>query len=437
MAIASAPLTATPSSPPPRGIRDTGIDLVRALCVVGVVLLHAIMVGVTVTESGPVFANASDGSGWIAPLSWVLQVMPLFFVIGGFSGLIAYRRSRVRGGDAVAFIAARLHRLVRPAVVTIGVVAVALAVLTVVGVPSDLIVVAGFRYGQPLWFLAVFLMCQALLPALAAAHDRAPYIAIGALVAAAVGVDTLRALSGVDALGFLNLAFVWMALQQLGFFLADGSIDALSRRTRALAGLAALAILIASFVSGIHSPDLIANINPPTTALILVGVVHTSLFSLLRDRIDHMSRGRAAAALIAFVTPRAMSIYLWHMPVLLSMAGASAVFSLSVGVALPSLGGVEWWASRPLWLVMALALTAVAALATSRFENHRGSVDTGSRRRVGVSVLLALVGLVLLLWQGTTVATAIIALSLMVAALRLTTPARTSDPRPLLVGVSA
>jgi hypothetical protein len=112
------------------------------------------------------------------------------------------------------------------------------------------------------------------------------------------------------------------------------------------------------------------------------------------------------------------------------------VFSLAVGVDLPSLGGLEWWASRPLWLAMALALTAVAALATSRFENHRGSVDADSRRRVGVSVFLALIGLVLLLWQGTTVATAIIALSLMLAALRLTTPARTPDPRPLPVGAS-
>ncbi|MGV2904135.1 acyltransferase family protein, partial [Microbacterium sp. AGC62] len=249
MTTVQAP-TAGIIAPPQRASRDTGIDFVRALCVLGVVLLHSIMVGVTVDASGPVFENASDSTGWIAPLSWLLQVMPLFFVIGGFSGLLAYRRMRERGGTAVGFVAGRLHRLLRPAVFTIAIVGVGLALLTVFGVPADLIATAGFRYGQPLWFLGVFLLCQALLPALAAAHERAPYRTIGALVAASIAVDVLRAATGLEGLGFLNLAFVWMTLQQLGFFLADGRIGRLSRRLRTAAGVAALLLLVATFLTG-------------------------------------------------------------------------------------------------------------------------------------------------------------------------------------------
>ncbi|MFJ2552840.1 acyltransferase [Microbacterium sp. NPDC087591] len=418
MTIAPAPFTAAPS-PPSRGIRDTGIDFVRALCVIGVVLLHAIMVGVTVTDGGPVFANASEGSAWITPLSWALQVMPLFFVIGGFSGLIAYRRARERGGSARSFVAARLHRLLRPAAVTIGVVALALAVLTVLGVPADLLAIAGFRYGQPLWFLAVFLMCQALLPALASAHDRAPLRTIGLLAFAAITVDGLRATIGIDAVGFLNLAFVWMALQQLGFFLADGRIDALSRRTRAVAGLIALGVLILTFVTGIYSPDLIANINPPTAALLLVGVVHTSALSLLRDRLERISRRPVPSALTAFVTPRTMSIYLWHMPVLLVMAGITAMSALIGGHGLPALGTLDWWAARPLWLALALGLTALVAVSTARFERLPAPDCSTSSARVGTAVLLGLLGVLLLLVLGTSVATAAIALALVLPALRL------------------
>ena len=430
MTIAHAPRTATPT-PPSRAPRDTGIDLIRALCVLGVVLLHAIMVGVTVTDAGPLFENASDGTAWIAPLSWVLQVMPLFFVIGGFSGLLAYRRLRQRGGTGTDFVAGRIHRLLRPAIFTVIVVGVALAVLTVSGVPADLIATAGFRYGQPLWFLGVFVLCQALLPVLSAAHDRAPYATIGALAAAAVLVDALRAASGVDGLGFLNLAFVWMALQQLGFFLADGRIDALSRRTRMLAVAGAIALLAVTFLTGLYSPDLIANINPPTAALLLVGVAHTGALSLNRDRIARLSRRPLAAAFTGFVTRRAMTIYLWHMPILLVMAGFTAVVALVTGAALPALDSVEWWIGRPLWLVTALALTAVATVAFTRFETQAAPEPTRSTRGLALGALLGLIGIVMLLVLGTSVATAMIAVVLLAASLRLapsTSSVETSRP---------
>lgn len=418
MTIAQAPRTATPL-PPQRPTRDTGIDLIRALCVLGVVLLHAMMVGVTVIDSGPLFENASEGSWWITPLSWILQVMPLFFVIGGFSGYLAYRRLQRRGGTATEFVAGRLHRLLRPAVLTIAVVGFALAALTVVGVPADLIATAGFRYGQPLWFLGVFVLCQALLPLLAAAHERAPYLTIGGLATASVVVDSLRAASGFDGLGFLNLAFVWLALQQLGFFLADGRIDALSRRVRIVAVSGAAAFLAVTFVTGVYSPDLIANINPPTAALLLVGVVHTGVISLHRDRIEGFSRRPRAAAFTGFVTRRAMTIYLWHMPILLAMAGLSATFALITGGVLPIPGSVDWWAGRPLWLVTALMLTAIVAVAFTRFETQPAPEATHSGRALTLGAFLGLIGIVTLLVLGTSVATAMIAVALLAAALRL------------------
>lgn len=418
MAIAPAPSIAV-VVPPARSVRDTGVDLVRALCVTGVVLLHAIMVGVTVSNGAPVFANASEGSWWITPLSWVLQVMPLFFIIGGFAGVIAYRARRSRGGSAASFVAARVQRLLRPAIVVIAAVGAALAVLTLMGVSPELVAVAGYRYGQPLWFLGVFLLCQALLPALAAAHERAPRLTLAALVAAALLVDAARILTGLDGIGFLNLAFVWLALQQLGFFFADGVIDALSRRTRIAVLTGATAAFVVCVLTGVYSPDLIDNINPPTGALILVGLVHLALLSLFRERIARVSTRGPVARFSAFVNRRTMTIYLWHMPVLLVMAGLSAMVALATGMALPEPGSLLWWAGRPLWLGVTLVLTAVVAVALTRAETRTGAAPTDDARRTVVGVLIGIASVVLLLVATTTPLTATIAVVGAALSLRL------------------
>lgn len=430
MAIAELRSSATTSTTP-RATRDTGIDFVRALCVLGVVLLHSLMVGVTVTDAGPLFANASDGSWWITPLSWVLQVMPLFFVIGGFAGYTSLRRSEQRGGTAKDFVAARIHRLVLPAVVTIGVVGVALTVLLLNGVPADLVATAGYRYGQPLWFLGVFLLCQALLPLFAAAHRRAPWITIALMVTTAVAVDAARNATGIEGLGFMNLAFVWLALQQLGFFFAEGRIDALSRRARVMIGVSAVAVLVVTFVTGVYSPDLIANINPPTASLLLVGVAHTLLLSLLRDRVARWSRLPLPSRFLTFVTPRAMTIYLWHMPVLLVMAGASAVFAMTTDIALPEPGSIDWWITRPLWLLTVVTLTAGIAFLLAGIEARRIPTPTRSAGRLFAASMVGTVAIVGLLVVGTTPVTALIAVVLLIVSLRLARPRHTTSLGPI------
>jgi peptidoglycan/LPS O-acetylase OafA/YrhL len=421
MTILHSPSTGVPAAPRISS-RDGGVDLVRAVCVVGVVLLHAIMVGVTVGDAGPVFANASDGAWWIVPVSWLLQVMPLFFVIGGFAGVVAYRRQRERGGTASGFVAARVHRLLRPAMVAVGVVGSALVVLVAVGVPLELVGVAGFRYAQPLWFLGVFLLCQALLPALSALHDRAPLRTLAVLAAAALAVDAVRSSTGIDGIGFINLAFVWLTLQQFGFFFADGAVDALSRRTRVVIALGAAGVLVFAFTTGVYSPDLIANINPPTGALLLVGIVHLSLLSLFRDRLSLLSAHPRVAAVSTFVNRRTMTVYLWHMPVLLAMAGASAILAMSYDVVLPDPGSALWWFGRPLWLVTALALTAAVAAALSRFEEKASVTLSHGSARPAAAVALGVAAVALLLVVGTNPLTAAVAVAAMVLAQRLASP---------------
>lgn len=424
--------TPTPTAPTraPSG-RDPVIDLVRALSVLAVLLLHGMQMGVTVGPSGTVLEYATVGAAWYPPVTWILQVLPIFSVIGGFSGMLAFRRLRDRGGTATDFVVGRVHRLLLPAVVTISAVAVALAVLLIQGVPAGLLLEAGVRYGQPLWFLGVFLGGQVLLPALLRAHEHAPLATLAALGAGALGVDALRSLTGLDAIGYANLGFVWLALQQLGFFLAEGRLDALRPTNRLRIGAGAVALLAGAFVLGICSPDLIAHMNPPTSALLLVGVAQTAALTLLRPTLAALIATPWVHAATAFVTARTMTIYLWNLPVLLTMAGVAAYLAERGGLLLPEPSGLLWWTLRPSWLLLSLVLTAAVAWALGGTERRRLLRPSTSPARARQAVLLALTGVLIPLLAGTTVLTAALAAGLFLAALsRVHAPRVLGAPAP-------
>ena len=410
--------------------RDHASDLVRAVCIAGVVTLHALMVGVTVSSDGPVFANAGETGTWLIPVSWLLQVMPLFFVIGGFTGRRSLQQVRRRGGSGTGFAASRVHRLVVPSIIAVGGVGVLLLAAAVAGMDPALIDIAGYRFGQPLWFLGVFLLCQGLLPVFMRWHERHPLLTVTALALAALAVDVVRDASGITGIGFANLLFVWLAMQRLGFFLADGRIDALPRRTRILAALLAAGLLVGSFAGGFHSPDLVANINPPTTALILVGIIHTAAFSLLREKLGLLAARRGIRAVITFISNRSMTIYLWHMPVLLALAGMTAAVAQLTQLAPPAPDTPMWWATRPLWLLATVAGTAAVSVALARLERVRPNIDSPSPARVSASVATAAGAVCAVLIMGFSPATATLAVGAWCVALRmLRAPQRANHSR--------
>lgn len=77
--------------------RDAAVDLVRAVCLTIVLVLHISMAGVAVVGGDISITNAVENEGWFAPLTWLLQVMPLFFMIGGFAARAQWMRLRARG----------------------------------------------------------------------------------------------------------------------------------------------------------------------------------------------------------------------------------------------------------------------------------------------------------------------------------------------------
>ncbi len=371
----------------PARARDRSVDVLRAGSLLLVVLLHATMVGVTVSDGAPVFENALE-TAWFAPVSWFVQMMPLFFLAGGFTAAGSWRRARARGVSAAGFVAGRLHRLLAPTAVALAAIAAGLATLAICGVPADVVATAGFRVSQPLWFLGVFVLVQSLVPVMIALHERHRLATPALLAAIVIGIDVARFATGIEAIGFLNLGAVWLLVQQLGFWDADGIVDARAPATRwATAGGAAAAI-VALVTAGPYAADGYVNLNPPTLVLVLLGIAQLALFSLARGRLRTIAAHRVVGAVVDGIASRAMTVYLWHMPVLIGLAGVSVLLAQNGTWSLPDLHSGAWWVTRPTWLLVCVAAVTVVALLAGRFERGRVPRPSGSRLRVGIAAAL-------------------------------------------------
>ena len=214
-------VAATPDS------RDRWVDALRVGSLLVVVLGHWLMGALT--PQGQV-TNVLAQVPALQPVTWLLQVMPLFFLVGGVAHAHALASAeRVPGtsrGRYAAFVRGRSGRLLRPTAAFL-VVWVVLAVLAHVsglasGPSGDLVAAVLSLSTQLLWFVGIYLGVAALAPATHAWHRRSPAGAVLTLVVGAVVVDVVRFATGETLVGTLNFALVWLALHQLGYCWKDG-----------------------------------------------------------------------------------------------------------------------------------------------------------------------------------------------------------------------
>src|SRR4051812_35304788 len=99
--------------------RDLTLDIARVFCVLLVVAIHLMMVGVGYDSDGNLIAQSPNESPlgsapWFAGVTWAGQIMPLFFVVGGFASITAWRSLGRRGGTASDYVRNRVLRLAQP-----------------------------------------------------------------------------------------------------------------------------------------------------------------------------------------------------------------------------------------------------------------------------------------------------------------------------------
>ncbi|TXK17108.1 acyltransferase [Homoserinibacter sp. GY 40078] len=398
--------------------RDLTLDLARVFCVLLVVAVHLMFVGVGATPDGGIeIRRPLEEQPWFWLATWFGQVMPLFFVVGGFATATALRSARRRIPDADlaarTFAHGRLDRLARPALPLLAFLAVALGVAAVVGVDPALVGAVAIGVGSPLWFLGAYLICQLAAPLLLRAHEIAPWVTAGSLLVASTAVDVLQFslpgvpedTSGMSVLGYLNLLFVWPLVQLIGFHYADGAFA--RRRPWQLVLLAAgsWAVLVPLTAWGPYSLDMLTNLNPPTVPLIALGVGQAALLQLLKRPLSALMRARPVRGAVYALGSRLITLYLWHLPVIVAIAGAG----LLVPALTPVAGSSEWWLTRPLVYLAVLGVVFLISLGVARLERPVPVARPASFATLAIAGVTTIAPIVVITVRGLTLWSAVAA----------------------------
>ncbi|GIH24450.1 acyltransferase [Acrocarpospora phusangensis] len=355
MSLTMLPPSVPAVSPVPR---DRFIDVLRVLGMALVVVQHWTMP--VIGYAGGVLSTGNALAA-IPLVTWLSQVMPLVFFAGGAANAISFRRA----GDG--WTARRIGRLGWPVLPLAAVWLPLPYLLGWLGVPAQPLEVAARIVGQLLWFLAVYVLAVVATPYLIRLRAG---VVLPVLAGGAVLTDAVR-FAGFEPAGYLNVAFVWLAVHQIGFLYAEGRLAWLSgcrAAALAVAGFAMVAALVAAGpypASMIGMPGAVSNMAPPSACLLALFAGQLGLAMLLRPALNRLAARPRPGALLGWLAPRMMTIYLWHMPALVAVAGVAVV---GLGVDTPAPGSGPWWALVPVWLLCLGGLLSVLIAAFGRFE---------------------------------------------------------------------
>ncbi|MEV7009158.1 acyltransferase [Streptosporangium sp. NPDC051022] len=346
--------------------RDRAADALRGFAILGVVIGHWLVTAL-VADSGTLRVTSPlRQMPALAPLSWVLQTMAVFFLVGGWMAAGGLARARARGMGYRRWLGVRMARLFRPVAALVAVWGAAAVVMLASGVSPDTVIILVRLVLSPLWFLLVFAGLTALTPLVVRLHPLWP-LAVVALT------DLLRfGLSGPSWPGWINVAAGWLVPYCLG---AAWSRGALSGRATGwallLGGAAATAALVlwagypASMV-GVPGAR-VSNQAPPTLAAVCFGLAQSGAALLLLDPLRRVLRRPAAWAVVASVNLSAMTIFLWHQTAMIAVTATG----LLTGELLPGLHTVPenpgWVLARLAWLPV---FTAALLVCRTAFRTH-------------------------------------------------------------------
>ncbi|WP_327687445.1 acyltransferase [Streptomyces tubercidicus] len=350
--------------------RDGGVDALRAFAILGVMLGHWLVTAL-VADSGTVRAvSPLQPLPQLTPVSWLLQTLAVFFLVGGQMAATSYAAARARGGTYRRWLGARTARLFRPVVAVLVVWSVVAGTLLAAGAGLDTLRTLGGLALSPLWFLLVFAVLTAATPLVARLHPLWP-------LAVVLHIDLIRfGLGGPAWLGWINVAAGWLVPYCLGAAWARGGLRDRATGWVLLLGAGALTaglVLWAGYpASMVGVPGArISNLNPPTLAAVTFGLAQCGAALLLLGALRRMLQRPAVRAAVALMNLSAMTLFLWHQTAMMAVTA----LGLLTGGFLPGLhtvpDGAGWVLARLGWLpVFALALL-VCWVAFRTYEHGR------------------------------------------------------------------
>ena len=359
---------ATPDS------RDRYVDFLRAFSIAVVVLGHWLLATVEWTPGGLRAGNALAVMPALQPLTWLLQVMPVFFFVGGFAHLVTYDANRRRGGRYAQFVHGRTARLLRPVTVLLAVWVPLTVALDASSLSPAVVRPVTKLVVQLLWFLGVYVVIVALAPWTLALHRRYGVRVLGALAAGAVAVDLVAFGAGLRGVGYANVLLVWVFAHQLGYSYADGSFDRWGRRVPAALAAGGLGALVGLTTWGPYPTSMVgmpgervSNMSPPPVCIVALTCALVGLVMLARPVVTRwLARPKVWAGVVA-MNGVIMTVFLWHLTALL----VAVLVLLPLGFPQPAVGSAAWWALRPVWLAILAVLLGVLVAVFGRLERPR------------------------------------------------------------------
>ncbi|WP_413757910.1 acyltransferase family protein [Streptomyces sp. MMBL 11-3] len=351
--------------------RDRGVDALRALAILGVVLGHWLVTAL-VADGGTLHTSSPlTHLPWLAPVSWLLQTLAVFFLVGGHVATRSYASARARGTTYRRWLRTRLSRFFGPVAAVLGVWTVAAAGLLLTGADVATVRALLKLVLSPLWFLLVFAGLTALTPLVARVNPLWP-------LAVVLHVDLVRfGLGGQSWPGWVNVAAGWLVPFTLGAAWTRGELTRRAGWVLLAGGTAVTAALVAyggypASMVGVPGAA-VSNLDPPTLAAVTFGTAQCGLALLLREPLRRAMRRPVPWACVASVNLSAMTIFLWHQTALMAVTATGLLAGR-----LPGLhdrpDGVTWVMFRLAWLpVLALALMVCRAA-------FRGYEEEGPRR---------------------------------------------------------
>ena len=299
--------------------RDRAIDVIRIVSLVGVVVGHTIMATSTLRNDVFIWSNLLTASPVFQALTWIFQIMPLFF----FAGVAASIDTWTSGTSWGDWLMRRCTRLYRPVFYYLAFWGVTLAALRLVLPEHVYEPVAGISI-QLLWFLGAYVLVLATVPLLARITTTGRLaVAVAATYAFVAVVDAIRInVDGLSILGYLNMV-AWVIPGMFG----------VAYRRRLLAGRAALtlgvvmlAVNVALLVLGPYELSLVGietqqlkNMTPPSLLLAGHAIMMCAFAIAAAPAIARWAQRPRVWWLAAIGNSGAMTLYLWHIPPLLAM----------------------------------------------------------------------------------------------------------------------
>ncbi len=350
--------------------RDAFIDFVRAVSLLIVVAWHWVFTIVIWRHDGPHASNPIGFTRGLFIATWLFQVMPLFFFVGGYAHTEAWEAGHARGRfrSTTAFAWYRMKHLARPALAlafgwwVLGTVIMALTDLD--GIPRVVRLVL-----SPLWFIAVYLILIALFPITHRLHERFGALVLVWGVGLAVLFDAARFAHHVTWAGWANFFVVWATCHQLGYFWEP--LVAAGRRVAwglMWGGLFALAGLVGSRLypgSMVGVPgDRFSNMAPPTICILALLSFQAGVALLVRPWVlERLASSRRWRTTNEVINRFSLPLFLFHSTGMALFATfAYEVFGLKQ-LREPT---AVWWLQRPIMLGGALLFTMPVILVLGR-----------------------------------------------------------------------